>query len=286
MKVVRSITLGILATAMLAGCCKSRSLVKYKISDEEIDRLVREEFDGVVSLNDRFHTAASMTDWSGMWGIQWNGYPVVPWDPSNREMAIPLASCLYGGMYAWDKVVIQFDETGGVKSTRRQDLENRGDWFYSRALVPGIYGIDDPWKELSPQLGSTSKYFESMGGEPTTKRISAEFPNANRYIGIVYRAYSNTEENITGRIQIATNPPVEFVVVDEKSAKMHKNWKGGAYIVQNKDFEVRSGKKRHAEEPPFDFVPKFVTEYQSLIVLAPHDGVDIIINLIPAEGDS
>ncbi len=256
------------------------------MSDDKIDRLVRKEFDGVVSLEDRFHTAASMTDWRNCQGIKWDGYPIVPWNSNTHEMAIPFANCYLGVTFVSSEVVIQFDEKGEVKSTRRQSLNNQHDWFYRRALIPGVHGIEDPWKEQSPQMGSTSMYFESMDGDSVVKNVSAEFSNANRYIGIVYRTYSNSEEQITGQIQISTNPPTDFVVVDEEPAITHQNRMSGAYIVQDKDFEIRSGNKRHIDQPPFDFVPKFVTEYQSLIVLAPHDGVDITVTLVPTEDDS
>ena len=124
----------------------------------------------------------------------------------------------------------------------------------------------------------------SWNGKSTTVHVSNRSPETNRAIefGLAIVGVKNTEKKFVP--QITTNPEINFDIIEQVGPVFYRPHLAGAYIV---DDEVNPmGRNAWPLDIDLQFVPEFVTEYRFLITLAPHDGVDIVINLVPAEDDS
>jgi hypothetical protein len=273
---------------MSSGCCSNRSLLKASMADQVLDNAVRNKFKNAVSLEERFLIAASMTDWRMTNPMGWHMFSVLPWDNESLELHVPLIGYtmrpMFGGPCSGMPTVdgmlkIKFDQAGQILDTQRIEQEFHLYDFSKAFAIVEDFRSNDPWAESSYQYNFCPVFATEFEGDFEIKRRIDVRESSDRYIFINYSEYSNDPYSLAGRVNITTSPQVEFEVVSEQYSNARTHFLSGAYIVQNSDFRARSGDKQNETDPPFDFVPKFVTNYQSFIILAPHDGVEIQVDI-------
>jgi hypothetical protein len=289
-RTARRSALGTLVLAPLAvtsGCCKDASLLRSKDTDEVIEIKVRREPEGITDLLDRFHAVASMVDWSfSSANHEWGPYKVVQWDPSDGgSMTIPIVSwCPYGFPKSNDHVTVRFDDAGSAASVTRQQSRLPDDYWSFQDYNFHFPDYQDPWNAIATQsaISSVTGFIEKNG--TSLIEIGSRHPTANRYISMDLYGYW-PEHLRRPHFSISTDPPIEFVVVQENGPHRYTPDLAGGYMVQEMDFAVRTKKPRSLRfavraAQDTQFVPSEAMYCEYSIILAPHDGVSLRLELV------
>lgn len=273
--------------ATITGCCKDASLLQSRDTDEIIEVKVRSELEGITDLQDRFHTVAGMVDWSfSSTNHEWGPYKIVHWDPSDGgSMSIPVVSwCAYGVKFSNAHVVVRFDDDGSMASATRQDSRMPDDYWSLSDHAFHFQDHHDPWGELGAQSSSfnVTGFIEKSGTSEI--EINSSHPTANRYVSLDLYGYW-PEHLRRPHFSIATDPPTEFVVVQENGPHRYTPDLAGGYMVQEMDFAVRTKNPRSLRFPVraaqgAHFVPNQAMYCEYSIILAPHDGVLLRLELV------
>lgn len=289
-RTARRTALGTLVLAPLAvtsGCCKDASLLRSKDTDKAIEIKVRRELEGITNLQDRFHAVASMVDWSfSSTNHEWGPYKVVQWDPSDGgSMSIPIVhACYLGAKYSISNVAVRFDHDGSVESVIRQSNRTPDDYWSLSDYAFRFQDHPDPWDEVGTHSSSLSVtgFIEKNGTSEI--EISSRHPTANRCVSMDLYGYW-PEHLRRPQISITTDPPTEFVVIQENGPHRYTPDLAGGYMVQEMDFAVRTKKPRSLRFPvraaqSTQFVPRQAMYCEYSIILAPHDGVSLRLELV------
>lgn len=285
-------TLLLLAFTALTGCCKDASLLQWRDTDERIESKVRAELEGVTDLQERFHVVAGMVDWSLLASDrEWGPYKVVGWHPTGGgAMTIPIASwCYLGVVGSHSEVIIAFDESGSVKSVSRQERQwgqTQSDYL-SLLRSPWFALHADPWQQIEPQGSRVSVWSFVEKDGTASAEVHGLDPSASRYVDLITYGYWPAHLE-SPKVRIRTDPPIEFIVTEENGPHCSTPDLAGAYMVQARDFAVRSRRPLSARFEvraalDYQFVPQQAVFYQCGIILAPHEGVAIHVEFVEGQ---
>lgn len=270
----------LVATLLLGGCCNNRSLLRPSYSNELIDTKVRAELKGVTTREDRFHTVAGMVDWSGLRNAaEWGPYKVVTVDANDLDevMTIPLISCNYGMRSSYEQVAITFNTDGGVRDVRRECARLDSVSLEYHRGPPSQ--LDDPWYQINPETTVRRERVSLMDDGTTWFTVS---PDTSRYITVSCYGHWPVGQ---GRpvMRVKTSPSVDFRFGLRNGPYRYTPELAGGYIVQEQDFAARSGNGRYPAVERLMFVPDDALFYQCEIILAPHRGVTVHLELVQGE---
>ncbi len=273
----------LVATVFLTGCCVDRSLIKNSMSDQQINRIAADQFEGENAIANRLQIAARMVDWKAT--RRHSDDPVVLWDAEQNQMAIPVVSgCYLGITFSNREAVFEFDNSGVFQSAHRRYTQSR------RSYPPGYrsfdFNFDDPWSDQETHRSVLSFTRET---EQVHHALIAVYPPSNgqsRLIDIVYITSADSKDALQTDFKITTDPPLDFVLIDAQGPLIDINPLYGAYIVQNDDFAARSGKWRPYLPIRLTPFPRYSYVYRCRILLEPHDGVVLTIGLDLSENNS
>lgn len=283
-----SVTSLIVAIAALSGCHSHSSLVYAGMPDSQIERRIRGELEGVRHLDEQFLAVAEMTDWENFSAessiFRWQGMPLVPWNPARREMLIPLASVRMGVFLEFPHVVaataIRFDRDGRVESVERREVE-REDWPFPMREDWKVKLIEDPWIQLSPQLSTRVSRVILWYGVPQTIHVDADDRRSSRWIDLYIWVAGVEADNLAPMPRVTAASSTEIVHLRTEGPDMTRPRVAGAYIVPS--YWEKPYASHIPEQYRVKFFPTVVATYRMLIVLEPHDGVDLTIEALAEE---
>lgn len=286
MRACRSAIILVCVSLFAAGCCNDRSLIKRDMSMSQIEIICGEHLDGLESDRERLEEAAKMVDWEhagvGMRELNW--VPIVRWDAESNSLFIPVQTlCYLGAEGSGDEIAVSFDDRGIVRSATKQrkeslsrDVLRTGRWL----KIP--QGFVDPWESQSPQNATPSIDKTSIDGDQVVFDIQYE-DDSNRFLSITFRSLSNDPELLRGKIRIFAGPNAEVVVLDSYGPFVDRNPYARSLIVDDPDLFTRSGNWEPPTNFPYDIVPEYELLYQCLVMLSPHDGVALTVEIIQDE---
>jgi hypothetical protein len=276
------------ATAVLSGCNSHSSLVYAGMPDWEIERRVRGELDGITNRDEQFRVVAGMTDWENFYAassiFRWHGMPLVPWDSTRQEMLIPLASIRAGLFLSFPRVdgmiAIGFNGDGRVESVERRDVD-REDWPFTFSDEWEVKLIEDPWLQASPQHNTQGYGATVWYGVPDTVHVDADDWRNSRWVDLRIWVAGVDAENLLPVPRVTASDSTEIVHIRAEGPEMTRPRVAGAFIVPSYWNEPHIS--HIPERYRVKFFPSVMATYRMLLVLEPHEGVDLTVEVLAEE---
>ncbi len=243
---MRRAAIAILTTALAAmpGCVSvNRSDINTSMSDDTIERIVRDRLSSAQSVEDSLRLAHGMTDWDKV-RFQWR-HPgnIVPWDESASQLLLPLAKRTQKrGLFpmpfaAVEEIVVTLADDGSVIGLERREPVRRGRSDHWVLLPCGSLDTQwaalDPWRDpaaLGINLSGTSVLLEPG----RTARFDFDGVSEGiRYFAVNVMAYGTS----TDRFPILT--PVrdfEYVIADQWASGGRPLGLAGSWVADEHDW--------------------------------------------------
>ncbi len=268
---------------LLAGCCPDNSRINMSMSEEKVMRVAEKQFEGKTTLEERFQTTARLIDWGSINRLRpLTETPVVFWNPTQREMRVPIVSgCYLGYEYSNHEAVFQFDKYGKLMSVSRDFALERE--FLNDHYEPLKTVDDDPWANGEQPSGAIRFNRVTHDTLPAQFTIQSGNEAAHRVVEIAYTTTATDINRLERPVSIFTNPPTSYILIDATDPVIERSPLADAYIVQDDDFAVRSGSWRPMQAVRENLFSEFRFYYRCKILLEPHDGVTMTIGFNESE---